>query len=1186
MLLVGRKTNIGQPLYWRSGRFCLAHQTICASIGGLFDLGHKVGRALYAKVPKIVCRMNQGFGFYRPQNHALFVKGEGGDVAPKHRIVLKPGLRIREIHGRDFDPALFRCMADSHEGFGSIQIADARNDEPVFCEPLNVFVKLLIPHPRRRESLLLELRRLSQVLCKTLSMVLIEVKDFGPFRGTISRHDLLPNGFALIRRFQQLQEHFGGVCHGKKCCIQPVHAHHIGINVQKPHGLGLCCGSQRVILVSTHSHMTPFSCPGRKHWEKQIVSAFIGPKKMPLDFPFGLIFEFACRRDNLQLPGFRCFRFRPGRKQKECKTEPRKALHRNIVFCHANAGKTLERFPVGDCFWGSGKRLSLALFGSRFRTWERKDRQDQATDIESLAISVQEVLAVLASSSGNYWEANKMKPQPLDRETTTPKEPAVELRSLVGKAEDAAHVVRAEAGAATVVAGHETEAAPAATALALPLKEERYVMQRLLGEGAMGEVFAAKDAFLRRRVAFKRMNQAVAKSPPLAARFLKEAQITAQLEHPNIIPIYGLEATADGSVGYAMKFIEGQNLTSLLDTDRQKAGKISPVDEQANIANRLRIFTRICDAIAYAHAKGVLHRDLKPDNVMIGLFNQVYVVDWGICRLMNTPDEPLTEANIETNNSQNTRYGSVIGTPAYMSPEQASGKHSELDGRSDLYALGLILFEVVTLRQAVTGDSVQDVLVKAVQGQKNPLIHLDPHVKIPLELRAIIFKATALSPSNRYANIGEFAADLRRYRNGEAVLALPDTVLLKTLRVMNRHKGATLASLVILLLVGLGAILFLQLRHAAQVATERRHRQKLQALMLSVSQHGHRIDNQLHDYEGLVHGLAGRTIEAMRHSAQNPGIADTGTKGRKGAGSKKTDKPEKPEKADKAEKAAKKKKRGKTEASGEVATTASTNVYFSEDFSTPGRGPKDLAENARYGQKISMEYPVFKLAPQVSADAARRDLDTLAGLGQGFQTTFQHSKNGLYRLFVTLSNGVHVAYPGRGGFPASYDGRDRPKYTLAANQRELRWGNVYLDLFDEPLIACSFPLYSDTNKFLGVAGVDLLLPEIAEQLLVMPQVPAAKQVLLVDSHGKIGVSWPEGVKVSRREGDVGTLHRNRTLELKPLPYPEVIAAFSEEPAGGYKELPREVVAYYPVSSLGWFLVVVADRKTLFQGRAR
>ena len=204
-----------------------------------------------------------------------------------------------------------------------------------------------------------------------------------------------------------------------------------------------------------------------------------------------------------------------------------------------------------------------------------------------------------------------MKPQAPDRDTTAPKQAPVELRSLVGKAASAPNVTRAEAGAATMMVGpqHDPQAAASASALALPLGEEHYAIQRLLGEGAMGEVFAAKDSFLRRRVAFKRMNKAVASNPSLAARFLKEAQITAQLEHPNIIPIYGLEATADGSVGYAMKFIEGHTLTHMIEQAQAKVRQGSVLDELAAMANRLRIFTRICDAIAYAHAKGVIHRD-------------------------------------------------------------------------------------------------------------------------------------------------------------------------------------------------------------------------------------------------------------------------------------------------------------------------------------------------------------------------------------------------------------------------------------------------------------------------------------------------------------------------------------------------------------------------------------------------
>lgn len=243
-----------------------------------------------------------------------------------------------------------------------------------------------------------------------------------------------------------------------------------------------------------------------------------------------------------------------------------------------------------------------------------------------------------------------MKPQPSNKASTLKEEP-VELRSMV----------------ATVI---DDRATASQGPLALPRGEARYEMQRCLGQGAMGEVFAAKDAFLRRRVAFKRMNVAVARNADLAARFLNEAQITAQLEHPNIIPIYGLETTSDGSVGYAMKFIEGRNLTQLIDEERAACAASTPAEEAHRMADRLRIFTRICDAMAYAHEKGVLHRDLKPDNIMIGRFNQVYVVDWGICRLLRRSEGAEPEGGgAQGPVGSGTQVGSVLGTPSYMSPE-------------------------------------------------------------------------------------------------------------------------------------------------------------------------------------------------------------------------------------------------------------------------------------------------------------------------------------------------------------------------------------------------------------------------------------------------------------------------------------------------------------------------------------
>jgi serine/threonine-protein kinase len=704
-----------------------------------------------------------------------------------------------------------------------------------------------------------------------------------------------------------------------------------------------------------------------------------------------------------------------------------------------------------------------------------------------------------------------MKPQPIAQGTTPTREEPVELIDL----------------AVTLVDG---KGGTPAVSIGLPQGEDRYQMQRRIGQGAMGEVFAAKDAFLRRRVAFKRMNPQVAKSPDLATRFLNEAQVTAQLEHPNIIPIYGLESIAGDGVGYAMKFIEGRNLTELLAEERAACRAGTPEQEAHRMADRLRIFTRICDAMAYAHAKGVLHRDLKPDNVMIGHFNQVYVVDWGICRVLRSSEQLTERPGGETPGGSGTQAGSLLGTPSYMSPEQARGENSELDERSDLYALGLILFEIVSLRQAIDGDSLNALIFAAGRGQKAPLDHIDPRISISAELRAIIAKATALQPQDRYSNVAALTADLRSYRNGEAVQALPDNPLRKAMRLISRHRGATLAFLLLFFVIGIGGLFGAELRVARKIARERHHREQVQQLMLAVSQHSHRIDNRIHDYEALLHGLAGQAAQSL----------------------------------------------GRPDPAGSPIRT-----FLSEDFAAPERAPPDLTQSARYRQNISLGWPVFKLPPGMNAESVRTDVRAVAELTSTMRAMYQSNGSILYRIFITLESGVHMAYPGRGGYPSEYDGRKRPKYRLAVGQHALRWGNAYLDLYDEPLLAGSLPLYDGGGQFVGVVGIDLSLAELAERLLPLPQPSSVIQVLLVDRNDQVVVEWPIAKALSaQRDTKLGALHDNTTLSTRPLPYPEVIAALRSEPNGGYRERAGKLLAFSPLDTMGWSLVVVAQIEAL------
>jgi serine/threonine protein kinase len=237
-----------------------------------------------------------------------------------------------------------------------------------------------------------------------------------------------------------------------------------------------------------------------------------------------------------------------------------------------------------------------------------------------------------------------------------------------------------------------------------------------------------RDRDLRRKVAYKQLLTGLETRPGLVQRFLLEAQVMAQLDHPNVVPVYALEQIAEGRFAYAMKLVRGQTLASLLREAHRciQERRILPTD--LSRVTLLDHFLKVCDAMSYAHARGVLHRDLKPSNIMIGQFREVYVMDWGLARVIHAPDlmlEPDSRESISLRSNDptatQTRLGDIMGTPSYMSPEQASGDHANLDARSDLYALGLILFELISLQRALHAPSLETALKMAQRGDKQPL---------------------------------------------------------------------------------------------------------------------------------------------------------------------------------------------------------------------------------------------------------------------------------------------------------------------------------------------------------------------------------------------------------------------------------------------------------------------------------
>jgi len=303
-------------------------------------------------------------------------------------------------------------------------------------------------------------------------------------------------------------------------------------------------------------------------------------------------------------------------------------------------------------------------------------------------------------------------------------------------------------------------------AAAPDLSGTRYRLIEPVGRGGMGTVYLAEDGPLARRVALKVLHLADP-SGELAARMLREARILARLEHPGIVPVHDVGNLSDGRVFYTMKFVEGRRL------DRYAR-------EVASLADRLRVFQRICEAVAFAHAHGVVHRDLKPQNVMVGPFGEVLVMDWGVAKLVGGAVEaPATSAAATPELAAETAHGAVLGTPGYMAPEQARGE-VDLDGRADIYALGAVLRFVVTGRgpdDATTAGPAPEGVAPGVESSS-----------MPRALAAICAKATRSDREERYGSVEELARDVARYIDGLAVSVYREGLLERFVRLILRHR--------------------------------------------------------------------------------------------------------------------------------------------------------------------------------------------------------------------------------------------------------------------------------------------------------------------------------------------------------------------------------------------------------------
>jgi len=348
-------------------------------------------------------------------------------------------------------------------------------------------------------------------------------------------------------------------------------------------------------------------------------------------------------------------------------------------------------------------------------------------------------------------------------------------------------------------------------------------------QGGLGLISVAMDQEVNREVAFKELLERHADNPDSQMRFLMEAEITGSLEHPGIVPVYGLGRFANGRPYYAMRFVRGRTLRQAIESHHKSGGSVGkPGHKSLAFRKLLTQFIAVCNTIEYAHSRGVIHRDLKPSNVMLGKYGETLVLDWGLAKAVGrsaeTPrGDEATLRPASGSGSAPTHLGSVMGTPAFMCPEQAEGRIDEMGPASDVYSLGAILYCILTGQPPVQGGSQTEILEQVRSGRFPKPRERNPEVAVVLE--TVCLKAMALKAQDRYKSAGSLAEDVEHWLADEPVSAHRESLSERLGRWTRRHRTWTRAAAAALLLTAIvsvvAAVLVDRARQRAATAAER-----------------------------------------------------------------------------------------------------------------------------------------------------------------------------------------------------------------------------------------------------------------------------------------------------------------------------------------------------------------------------
>ncbi len=481
-----------------------------------------------------------------------------------------------------------------------------------------------------------------------------------------------------------------------------------------------------------------------------------------------------------------------------------------LLACQQGAGR-IDQFVAAAQAWLLGERSgSLSDYLVKSGLWELDPARieslvDQMLSTPTGLESTQRApasgapdeafaLAARPPAQANPDDDRTLETSPIHPDLTIPAWPrASELTTLAYESSDGIDLPDSQQAAPPRGVGNSSPA-------------DRFRIIRLHDQGGLGKVYLAHDAELNREVALKTLRDEYAGDQQSRVRFMLEAEVTGNLEHPGIVPVHSRGCSRAGSPYYAMRFVRGDSLKSAVDAHHASPSlKNDPSARGRDFHQLLRRFLTVCETVEYAHSRGILHRDLKPRNVLLGPFGETLVVDWGLAKsLQHAPEHIQSGETLHPSSGsdlQPTLAGSRIGTPAYMSPEQARGDVARVGPRSDVYSLGATLYYVLTGRGPFREDDVFAVCSRVERGEFPNPRSIRPELDRGLE--AICLKAMAHAPEARYASAQALADDIERHLAGQPVLAYREPLPARAIRALRTRKRLVAAAAVML---GIGAV--------------------------------------------------------------------------------------------------------------------------------------------------------------------------------------------------------------------------------------------------------------------------------------------------------------------------------------------------------------------------------------------